>query len=372
MSRIGLYGASIAALCVVLAVSLWVDYRTMHAVFAPPPIREVWKSCPADTFLRSDGECTPVTVAGPWKPTVATGVFSVSSGALPGFDHGARASAADALIWSSPATKDNVFIVGGGASTGDGSPKAPEHGEFLPLWATVDANERRCYVRDEQVGDYKCWDEVTNKPRDGLIIFNDPPFHCTGGTKLESDGVCRVPLEPEPVGGPQGPRAINVALGQKIYVDGEPAMTEKEWRAKDKAGIDAAIDDKGERLPAFAALCAKLGIAEPKCNGFTLTGLNQTDQSLWYVGTSSVPDDATLDDGCYKPIAIAHYRIYDGTRGTTYACLVKPEDDHVSDSEIAAIRAYVRRVNALGKKTLQDHQEALEVKRLAAYLVGRP
>lgn len=520
--RSGIYLMCIAAIAVAFVASLYVDYLTRHRALAVPinaAIVPKWIGCDLPT---------------------CDGMYLKSNGTF------AKAPASKAVVG---------------------------HGESLPLWATVDANERRCYVRDEQVGDYKCWNEVTNKPRDGLVIFNDPPFHCANGTKLESDGVCRVPPEPppitagtgsistvgvtigapssgcklgdtvcfshcpegfepygdggcklshpitgatkdaalivtgqstanamlvvggkassgdtlslpmiadqglivgDPVGGPQGPHTVNVAPGQKMYVNGELAMTEKEWlakrdeemrkslasaahisvvppdcndpsthiqalavygnnndlivsidqctgkvtighperldkdakafwraiqnafpqmcaakvdapkscglamtekewRAKDKADVETTIDSKNEQLPAFAELCVKLGVLTSKCHGsFAFNGENQTDPSLWYSGTSSVPDDMGIGDDCYKPVPLEHYRIYNGKRGTTYACLAKPEDDRITPDELAAIALYAQRANSLSKKTLRNHQEALEVKRIIAYMASRP
>ena len=97
----------------------------------------------------------------------------------------------------------------------------------------------------------------------------------------------------------------------------------------------------------------------------------QTDKSLWYTGTESSPDD-NYSTHCYGAIPIGHYYTIDGTRGTTYACLAPPEEDEITPAELAAISRYAQRLNSIGKKSLNDHQEAIYLKNLAQSLVNRP
>ena len=135
-------------------------------------------------------------------------------------------------------------------------------------------------------------------------------------------------------------------------------------------------------LPALFAICEKLGIPKVDCsNGFTVNGLNQTDPALWYRSFSATPDNVPPAD-CYKAVAVKRYQMYDdpdksgrltvGAWGTEYACLTPPEDDQVTADELDAIQKWAQRSNSIVKKTLRDHETALQVKRLAAQLARQP
>jgi hypothetical protein len=126
-------------------------------------------------------------------------------------------------------------------------------------------------------------------------------------------------------------------------------------------------------LPILFSICAALGIPRINCDdGFTLNGNNQTDKALWYTGTSASPDIYGVPKDCYKAQAVAHYKIYDGTQGTEYACLAPPdEDDVITADELAAIKKFAARSNSISKKTLEQHETALQVKQWALGLSKR-
>jgi hypothetical protein len=119
-------------------------------------------------------------------------------------------------------------------------------------------------------------------------------------------------------------------------------------------------------LPGKYAVCAALGIAKPECaDMFMPYGGSQTDKALWYTGTESSPDNKT---DCYGAVPIERYTMIDGRRGTTYACIAPPDDDEITAEELKAITRYAEHLNSIGKKTLADHEAALNVKRLAKYI----
>lgn len=126
----------------------------------------------------------------------------------------------------------------------------------------------------------------------------------------------------------------------------------------------AHMDDKYQSLPALYRICAKLNIG--KCDGglFYFNSSSQTDPELWYVGTSSSPEPWPPTD-CYRATAIQHYYTWDGTRGTTWACLAPPEDDVITAAELQTIVRYVKRLNSIGIKTLSEHQAAMGIKQYA-------
>lgn len=143
---------------------------------------------------------------------------------------------------------------------------------------------------------------------------------------------------------------------------------EAEFSAEQKV-----IEAKRVTLPALKEICDSLSISQEKCEGeysaFWAASNNLTDPSLWYSGAASSPTNAPPQD-CYQAVAIERYGMYGGGTGTTYACKVKPEDDHISDAELARIAELAKRMNSISPKTLQDHRRALTVKRLIAYLGG--
>lgn len=122
-------------------------------------------------------------------------------------------------------------------------------------------------------------------------------------------------------------------------------------------------------LPAIFSVCASLGIIKSQCNtGLgAINGGHEVRQDLWYTGVESTPDGIP-DPSCYKPVAIARYQMYDGKWGTSYACRERPGNDRISADEVNAITKAIERLNANHRKTLNQHEVALELKRLAAVL----
>lgn len=125
-------------------------------------------------------------------------------------------------------------------------------------------------------------------------------------------------------------------------------------------------------LPAAFAICASLGITWTDCSEFKINGLYQTNKTLWYDGISSYPDSDGVPppSSCRDPIPIARYDIYDGTKGTTYACLAPLTDDQITNDELLRIGVLAHRLNSIEPKTLADHERALYLKNLVKTLSG--
>lgn len=141
-----------------------------------------------------------------------------------------------------------------------------------------------------------------------------------------------------------------------------------EWKAE-----SAEMDARRQKLPALFEICASLGVAKNECDEWKIMGRgrHQTNSSLWYAGSASSPDN-TPSVGCYQAVAIARYGFIGGGTGTTYACKVKPEDDQITEQEIELLRGWAHRSNSIAPKTLEDHEKAMQVKRLIAYFSEHP
>lgn len=127
-------------------------------------------------------------------------------------------------------------------------------------------------------------------------------------------------------------------------------------------------------LPGLFTLCAMFGIGHAQCAAdFPKRGIwsvqnaarRETDPAKWYTIEASNPDKYGKPTNCVGPIAVAHYRIFDGSRGTVWACRFPPEDDHITERELETIRASAMRLNSISPKTYQDHQEAMYLKSIA-------
>lgn len=125
-------------------------------------------------------------------------------------------------------------------------------------------------------------------------------------------------------------------------------------------------------LPAIFTICASLGIAKSDCTEYAFMNPSgaQTDQSLWYAGSASYPNDAGRPSDCFEAVPIATYDIYDGSKGTSYACKEKPADDTISPDELKSLTAYVARLNSITPKTLDDHRAAMKLKWLIKSISG--
>jgi hypothetical protein len=161
---------------------------------------------------------------------------------------------------------------------------------------------------------------------------------------------------------------VKIAIAGYLLLLTSAATAESLTCKQEFAAESAAIEAKRQTLPALAEICRTLGV-EGKCDSFTwMRELHtQTDQNIWYSGTSASPDNVP-PPSCYQAVAIERYGMYDGGTGTEYACKVKPEDDLITDQDVERIVSLVHRLNSISPKTLADHQTALYVKRLVATL----
>jgi hypothetical protein len=128
-------------------------------------------------------------------------------------------------------------------------------------------------------------------------------------------------------------------------------------------------------LPAVYEVCEKLGIAHDACitdhkygtTAISSYAANQTDPDLWYgVGTASA--DPIRAGECPGAIPIRHYWTMFGDMGTEYVCKVLPEDDTLTPAEVKAFQRYADHTNSIAKKTLAEHEVAMQVKQMAKWL----
>lgn len=142
---------------------------------------------------------------------------------------------------------------------------------------------------------------------------------------------------------------------------------------KEMTDESKALDAKRITLPAMATICTSLGL-QANCDESDLmsAGAKQTDPGKWYDGTAGYPDSEGKPPAsqCRDPVAIKTYGIYDGSSGTTYACLEPLADDHITPDEIKRIEVLAKRLNSIQPKTLEDHERVVQFKSLVHYLGG--
>ena len=118
-------------------------------------------------------------------------------------------------------------------------------------------------------------------------------------------------------------------------------------------------------LPQGEAVCKRFGLGGPgtaPCSTRAVLAVaqKQTDPGFWFTNTETVSEGAPVK--CPQGVPFERYMIPSKPGLVDYLCPASPQDDTITDQEVAAYEALGRRLRGIAQPTLAEFRAANDMK----------